>query len=240
MEQTEERGRKMTLHMIRAKVDFRALHEWMNEEEVEDEDTGMHHIICSTLGELSPRTFRLMRPREGHHGKLYAYTQAAAEDLVETMAAAADPLAWRVIDASTVMGKPMPEEWKHGGALGFNLRARPVMRSRAPNGRTTEMDSYQRGQNGPGRMETYANWLQNIMERRGGAQVGRVRMTNYKDTATVRKKGRRKVTGPDVTFDGTLYVDSPEAFGEMLASGVGRHKAYGYGMLLLQPPPRQR
>ena len=230
----------MTLHIIRAKVDFRALHEWMNEERVGDEDTGMHHVICSTLGELSPRTFRLMRPKEGHHGKLYAYTPACAEEIVETMEAAADPLSWRVIDASSVAGKPMPEEWKQGGRFGFNLRARPVSRNRNADGKTVEMDCYQQERDGSNRMVAYANWLQYIMKKRGGAGVALVSVTDYKNAAITRKSGGQRVAGPDVTFDGTLHVADPEAFGELLAAGVGRHKAYGYGMLLLKPPPRQR
>ena len=230
----------MTLHIIRARVDFRALHEWMNEQRVGDEDTGMHHIICSSLGELSPRTFRLIRPREGHHGKLYAYTQAGAEELVETMEAAADPLSWKVIDASSISGKPMPQGWKQGGRFGFNLRARPVRRGRRADGKTVETDWYQRDRDGSNRMAAYANWLQYVMKKRGGAGVGLVSVTNYKDTAIARNRENQKVSGPDVTFDGTLHVDDPEAFGEMLAAGVGRHKAYGYGMVLLKPPPRQR
>ncbi|MFG1478963.1 type I-E CRISPR-associated protein Cas6/Cse3/CasE [Xanthobacter sp. V4C-4] len=35
---------------------------------------------------------------------------------------------------------------------------------------------------------------------------------------------------------GTLSVRDAEAFGVLLARGVGRHRAFGYGMLLLSPP----
>jgi len=33
---------------------------------------------------------------------------------------------------------------------------------------------------------------------------------------------------------GTLSVRDPEAFAAALAAGVGRHKAFGFGMLLLR------
>ena len=37
---------------------------------------------------------------------------------------------------------------------------------------------------------------------------------------------------------GALTVTDPDAFAALLARGVGRHRAYGYGMILLRPPNR--
>ena len=34
---------------------------------------------------------------------------------------------------------------------------------------------------------------------------------------------------------GILAITDPTAFADLLARGVGRHRAYGYGMLLLRP-----
>jgi CRISPR system Cascade subunit CasE len=44
--------------------------------------------------------------------------------------------------------------------------------------------------------------------------------------------------GPDVIFHGELTIADAAAFATLLAGGVGRHKAYGYGMLLLRHPGR--
>ena len=44
--------------------------------------------------------------------------------------------------------------------------------------------------------------------------------------------------GPDALMAGTLTVTDPAAFAQLLARGVGRHAAFGYGMLLLSPPGR--
>lgn len=49
---------------------------------------------------------------------------------------------------------------------------------------------------------------------------------------------RAQVEGPDALMTGTLTVRDPAAFAAMLARGVGRHAAFGYGMLLLSPPRR--
>ena len=52
-----------------------------------------------------------------------------------------------------------------------------------------------------------------------------------------RREASRKVFSrrPDVTFRGTLRVTDPERFHALLARGVGRHRAFGFGMLLLRP-----
>src|SRR5262249_20747204 len=43
---------------------------------------------------------------------------------------------------------------------------------------------------------------------------------------------------PDAIVSGTFVVESPLEFTRLLARGVGRHRAFGFGMLLLRPPPR--
>ena len=45
----------------------------------------------------------------------------------------------------------------------------------------------------------------------------------------------RVTMGPDVVMQGRLRVSDPQAFAQLLARGVGRHRAFGFGMLLLRP-----
>jgi CRISPR system Cascade subunit CasE len=40
---------------------------------------------------------------------------------------------------------------------------------------------------------------------------------------------------PDVTLTGHLRVTDGEAFMKLLASGIGRHKSFGFGMLKIRP-----
>ena len=49
------------------------------------------------------------------------------------------------------------------------------------------------------------------------------------------QRGSKRLEGPDVTFHGELIVTDAVAFAKNLTAGVGRHTAYGYGMLLLRP-----
>ena len=51
----------------------------------------------------------------------------------------------------------------------------------------------------------------------------------------MRKRHARYSEGPDAVMRGVLTITDPDAFSSLLASGIGRHRAYGYGMLLLRP-----
>jgi CRISPR system Cascade subunit CasE len=49
-------------------------------------------------------------------------------------------------------------------------------------------------------------------------------------------KFSRHHEGPDATMSGTLRIDDPSAFASALSHGIGRHRTFGFGMLLLAPP----
>ena len=83
------------------------------------------------------------------------------------------------------------------------------------------------------RERVYAGWLG---ERCGEAvRIERCHLAAFRRTRTNRGDGLGQ-NGPDVTLHGDLAVTAPEAFTQFLRRGVGRHKVYGYGMLLLRPP----
>ena len=82
------------------------------------------------------------------------------------------------------------------------------------------------------RERAYIGWFG---ERCGEAvRVERCRLAAFRRTRTNRGDGLGP-NGPDVTLQGDLAVADPEAFTRLLRRGVGHHKAYGYGMLLLRP-----
>lgn len=68
-------------------------------------------------------------------------------------------------------------------------------------------------------------------------------MTEFSLSTVVRRSalqnegGRPKtpVQGPDAVFTGVLQVQDPTAFAALVARGIGRHRAFGFGMLLLKP-----
>ena len=87
------------------------------------------------------------------------------------------------------------------------------------------------------REQVYAEWLSAKMTRSGGASldVEATKLVSFQRTQSVRKLHTRHSEGPDAVMRGTLTVADPAAFAALLARGIGRHRAYGYGMLLLRP-----
>jgi CRISPR system Cascade subunit CasE len=54
----------------------------------------------------------------------------------------------------------------------------------------------------------------------------------------MRRRGREdagRIERPNAVLEGTLTVGDPDAFARLLARGIGRHRAFGFGMLLLKP-----
>ena len=83
----------------------------------------------------------------------------------------------------------------------------------------------------------YLEWLQARFEHKGGAvlDVSRTKLVSFSRTHVVRKLHQRYSEGPDALMRGELEITDGAKFGETLESGIGRHRSYGYGMLLLRP-----
>ncbi|GAJ28392.1 type I-E CRISPR-associated protein Cas6/Cse3/CasE [Acidomonas methanolica] len=103
----------------------------------------------------------------------------------------------------------------------------------------------------PSREEVYREWLDARIG--GAARLQAVRLASLSDARLWRKgepgegvaarmhghararRGSRSVIGRrEAVFEGTLRVADRMAFAALLARGVGRHRAFGFGMLLLR------
>lgn len=94
----------------------------------------------------------------------------------------------------------------------------------------------------------YADWLRDRLS--GIATLDDVALRLVRRARTRRSPhhprtddapARRRTTlvqGPDAVLGGTLTITDPDAFAGLLARGVGRHAAFGYGMLLLSAAGR--
>ena len=91
------------------------------------------------------------------------------------------------------------------------------------------------------REEVYVDWLDKQFERRGGAVLDKceTKLVSFQRTRAVRKLHRRYSEGPDALMHGELEITDGAKFSKLLTDGIGRHRAYGYGMLLLRPPGRR-
>ena len=216
---------------------------------IDDEGRALHHFLSETFGKGVIQPFRLMPGRRGaRQATLYGYT-TLAESALKEAAETAVPEMNAVFPLSDLAFKTMPKVWKSGRSLSFDVRIRPVRRLKKPIGNFrkagAEIDAWllaslQRFPNGAPRKRAdrlrrdhvYANWL---AERLGGAaklDVRSVNLVRFERTVSIR---RGKSRGPDATLHGELTIADEALFTKVLRCGIGRHKAYGYGMLLLRP-----
>ena len=171
--------------------------------------------------------------------------------LAERAKAFGDPLAWGICDVTRMASKPMPTSFPAATKLGFTVRVCPVRRiaKRGPMTRErAEVDAFlARSWEAPeeplDREEVYRSWLDAEFAKEGAAQVLRAKMTSFRLGSLHRRTHGENRTAhatqrPDATFEGVLEVGEAASFMRLLARGVGRHRSFGFGMLLLSPPSR--
>ena len=237
----------MTFNLMRLQPDAKALAAWAVRHQVlsPDGDYGyaLHGLLSAAFGEQAPQPFRYMGNKQG----LLAYTPVNLETLRQHASLAAPDVA-RALGLDALDARPFPSTWKEGLTLGFEVRVRPVIR--AKDGR--ERDAFlhaadaipaAEGNGIAQRAMIYGEWLAKQFGADDAAKITQAQMEEFRLTRVLRKtkageNGKRKalpVTGPDALFKGQLQVGEPDAFARLLARGVGRHRAFGFGMLLLRP-----
>jgi CRISPR system Cascade subunit CasE len=247
------------LHLVRVSVDAQKLYAFARRSRATarefDEGYAVHALFAALFdhgaaedARVAPRPFHVVDPAHRTLTVL-GYTAHDHRALAERAATFADPLAWGVCDLDGMVSKPMPSAFESGQRLGFAVRVCPIRRiaKRGPMTRDrAEVDaflarSWEVGPEVPlDRGEVYRAWLDEDLAKEGAAQVVEATMTNFqlgrlhRRTQGEDRKGHR-TDRPDVTFEGVLEVRDPAAFALRLARGVGRHRAFGFGMLLLRP-----
>ena len=249
------------LHLIRVPVAARELWRWAKERgwvrtrrSVFDEGRAFHHLIHETLGPGAFRSFRWLVPPRQAAGNLYAYSLADAAALRAAARVYALPEHLSVLSPGRLESKPMPDQWRAGQRLGFDIRIRPIRRllrsletTSGKIGKGKEIDAFllealRRHPSEPNGMATrnrtrevvYLDWLAERLYPAAELDRSASRLARFRRTRVARQNNQGP-EGPDATIHGTLLVREPMAFNALLSRGVGRHRAYGYGMLLLRP-----
>lgn len=253
----------IALHLVRAPVSVRDLARWAGQRDVAwasrngrggafDEGRALHHLLNEMLGPGALRPFRLLVPPRRTVGNLYAYSARDAETLRADAGAWAPPEHLSVLSPDGLESKLMPARWRAGQMLGFDLRARPVRRlsrnlDKFRAGREVDAFVLEALRNHPKerlgmasdrrtREAVYLDWLAHRIAPAAELNRAQSRLVRFRRVRAARKDTGSE--GPDATIQGTLTVTDPTAFSGLLKRGVGRHRAYGYGMLLLRPPNR--
>ena len=241
-----------SLHMVRADLSVRAFHRWAGSRglisrSAFDEGFAMHCLLVESFGDLAPKPFRVIIPRDNRHlpGVVYGYCQATADALRQAAAAYADPLQAKVLPASGIDSKAMPRVWESGRRFGFEVLIRPIVRhARGSEMAGRERDAFQveaerhpKGGRVRSREEVYKDWLHQRLERYR-VRLDAAKLKSFQRVRTVRRLRAHATEGPSALMQGTLTITDEAAFAELVARGVGRHRAYGYGMMLLRPAHR--
>lgn len=237
----------MTFQLLRLQPEAKALAVWATRHGVlsPDGDYGyaLHGLLSAAFGEQAPKQFRYMGNKQG----LLAYTLESLETL-RLHASLATPDVARALGLNALDARPFPITWKNGQTLGFEVRVRPVIRAKEGRERDAFLHAIEaipaaEGDGIAQRGIIYGDWLVKQFAVDEAAQIVQTQMEEFRLTRVLRKastgeNGKRKsyaVTGPDAVFKGQLQVGNPDAFVRLLARGVGRHRAFGFGMLLLKP-----
>jgi CRISPR system Cascade subunit CasE len=215
-----------------------------------DEGYVAHVVMRELWQEKAPVPFELRG--QGRRLDAWGYSRADAAALVDHAAAYGDPsLLGAVESLDAVASKPMPV-LDPGRRVGFVVRTCPVVRlGAARNGhrKGAEVDAFlarcfAAGEGTPvGREDVYRDWLIRTLSRPAitGVTVQRARVAAMSRERLVRRthdktRQTRRLERPDVRFEGDLLVEDGERLLHYLGHGVGRHRAFGFGALLLAPP----
>ncbi len=237
----------MSFQLLRLQPDAKALAVWATRHAVlsPDGDYGyaLHGLLSAAFGEQALKPFCYLGGRQG----FLAYTEVSL-DVLRMNASLATPDVARALGLNALDARPFPSAWKEGQALGFEVRVRPVIRAKDGRERDAFLHAIDaipaaEGDGIAQRAVIYGDWLAKQFAIEGAAQIIQAQMEEFRLTRVLRKasageNGKRKshaVTGPDAVFKGQLQVCNPDAFARLLARGVGRHRAFGFGMLLLKP-----
>jgi CRISPR system Cascade subunit CasE len=248
------------LYLVRIPIELKPLHRWAAERGIGwpaqrardrgvsfDEGQALHHLLSETFGKGVLQPFRLFPAPGQPKANLYAYSSVAKDGLLDTFHACAMPETLGLFDTARLEVKSMPENLREGRTIGFETRVRPMRRLHKPCGpfsKGAEIDAFlvevlrefpdgppKDHNEQPRREAVYREWLAGRLGQ--AASLDTSRLTRFALHRATRNG--RVLEGPDATLAGDLTITNASAFMQKLGHGIGRHTAYGFGMLLIRP-----
>lgn len=244
------------LHMLQLPLDGRrvaafALAHGLGDD-IGDGDGGYvaHALLAALFGPQAPKPFVLLpRPHMPGAVDLLAYSPVPLMVLRAQADLTAHPLAHAAVEWGGAADKIMPARVPEGLVLGFQVRICPTVRlargarMKEPG---AELDAFlaaldQLTGEGPGpvREAIYQEWL---IKRLAGVAVQEVRLESFRHVGLMRRaapaggtRPLKSMRKPDALFSGRFQVTDSDQLRDCLTRGLGRHRAFGFGMLLLRP-----
>jgi len=210
----------------------------------------VHCVFRETWQREAPGPFVVRG--SGRNLDVWGYSNQSADALRCHAQEFGDPANLAVIgDLDQIAGRAMPL-FETGRRVGFRLRACPVVRlALARNGHRAgaEVDAFlakcfQTGEDAAvSREAVYRGWLLSRLANSAtsGAESTRIAVIGMSRDKVIRRthderRVAKSLERPDVHYEGELIVRDGRRFLEYLAAGVGRHRAFGFGALMVVPP----
>jgi len=196
----------------------------------------LHAWMKALFGNLAPKPFRFF---ERNH-QVLGYGCGDQSVLSEQAQRFASPMAYQALVLDSLATKPMPLGWPKGKQLQMEVLACPVTRKDQE-----EKDVYlhaveRLGDAAPPRAEVYRQWF--LRQVGPAAEVRDLQLLGYGRRHLLRRaevpggeRRLRSVERPEALFLARIEIHDGEAFQRLLERGVGRHRAFGFGMVLLRP-----
>lgn len=122
---------------------------------------------------------------------------------------------------------PFLQSLMYGQKMSFRLTANPA--------RAVKQDE-QRGKVYPHiTVERQLEYLEKRAEKLGFSLVNHDYQIVQRDFPILRKKGGKSIKLARAIYEGSLIIENAEIFRKTLTEGVGKEKAYGFGMMTVVP-----
>lgn len=186
----------------------------------------------------------------GDPSLLYALAYSKADE--NTLLARLGPARERLLRKIEVREAPSLSK---GQRATFRCRVCPIVRTKLAGdepprtdkkgrARSRELDAFLHRAHGAAkgtpiqREDVYREWFASQLAHESGAcTLDEAKLVEFRRDPMRRRArdGAAKIERPNALLEGTLTVGDPDAFSRLLTRGIGRHRAFGFGMLLLRP-----
>ncbi|MBF0546385.1 MAG: type I-E CRISPR-associated protein Cas6/Cse3/CasE [Candidatus Riflebacteria bacterium] len=209
----------------------------------------VHCHLKDLFGDLAPKPFFVRKQRDAFL-RIVGYTNVPKDALKTHADQFSQTRTFSACRWETLEDKQMPAIWKPGMVVGFETCVCPTQRM-ANDGlnhsKGAEVDVFLAqcwkagSPNIPiDREIVYRDWLNNQFERLGGSRLKKAALVGFQRGRFCRRtqgepRKAHRTERPEAWMKGLLEITNSEGFLSLLKRGIGRHRAFGFGMLLLRP-----
>jgi CRISPR system Cascade subunit CasE len=221
----------------------------------------VHGAFAACFGPFAPKPFYVLSSYEtrrlaatGYDGSKHVivlgYTEGTWDQLYNHWTTIPEKQQ-NIIDWEYTQIKRIPTTFLKGKRLTFTVRACPVIRTKlfrtSDTDPSAEIDAFVAAyhhynqsnveQDPPNRFDIYREWIASKLQQHGTI-VESLQISGFMLCDITRRNRNRALhtrQRPAVECHGVLSVVDPIQFSTAIRQGIGRHRAFGFGMLRLAP-----